>query len=131
MHIVFRIETEFFKGTAPRPDAVNELIGGDEIAHWMRKQLISKGFDASEIWPEDHGFDFSVKSEEKSYLIVSSCDFEEFSRPQQEHTVQVTLERSILDKLFGRNKGGNDDPVVSAVRGALAGNSDFRIIDES
>ena len=66
MHHAFEIETPMFKGVAPRPNAVNQLIGGDELCAWIHARLASCGIELSEAWPEDHGWDFEARLEDRS-----------------------------------------------------------------
>jgi hypothetical protein len=123
MHVVIGVETDMFKGTAPRPDAVNDLIGGDEMAAWLCRELKSRGIDASEVWPDDHGWDFNVAHKGCTYLVVCSCDFEDLGAPAREFIVQVSLERSLFDRLLGRRKvDRQQDEILQTVRSTLAAN---------
>ena len=132
MHVVIGVETDMFKGTAPRPDAVNELIGGDEMAAWLRRELTTRGIDASEVWAEDHGWDFSVAHNGCIYLVVCSCDFEDARTPKREFCVQVALQRSFCDRLLGRRKVDKEqDEVLQMVRSTLTANPNFTLTFES
>jgi len=42
-HHLFKIETNIFDGTALRSNAINELIGGDELAAWFNERLVARG----------------------------------------------------------------------------------------
>lgn len=131
MHVVIGVETDMFKGTAPRPDAVNELVGGDEMAVWLHRELLTRGIGASEIWADDHGWDFNLTQKGCSYLVVCSCDFEDVGTPEQEFFVQVSLERSFFDRLLGRRKLDEEqDEILRMVRSTLAANPDFTLTFE-
>ena len=131
MDAVFEIRTDRFTGTAPR-DGVNENIGGDELASWLSAQLREAGLSAVDPWPEDHGWDFAVRHDGGVYLIVCSCEFEEGPAPATDFLVQVSLERSFMDKLLGRRKmDAASDPVVAAVRGVLSAQADMKVFDQA
>ena len=130
MHQVFEIETATFKETGPRPDAINEMIGGDEMAAWVRAQLCAKGHACTEFWPEDHGWDFFVELDRRQYMVVSSCDFEEAGKPAIWHAVQLSHQRSIVDRLLGRNRTPEPDPLLADLRDILKANKDFKILAE-
>ncbi len=131
MRVVIGVETDIFKGTAPRPGAVNDLIGGDEMAAWLRRELKTRGIDASEVWADDHGWDFTIAHNGRTYLVVCSCDFEDVGTPAREFLVQVSLERSFFDRLLGRRKVDKErDDVLRMVRSTLAANPDFTLTFE-
>lgn len=130
MHHAIEFETKLFQGTAPRPDAINELIGGDEAASWMHGQLSKRGFTPGTIVAEDHGWDFTVQNGEKTYLIVSSCDFSDLGTTENHHIIQVANRRSFLDKLFGRNKTVGIDPMLKEVREIIERHPEMAIVSE-
>ena len=131
MDAVFEVRTERFTGTAPR-DGVNENIGGDELAIWLSSQLREAGLSAVDPWPEDHGWDFAVRHDGGVYLIVCSCEFDEGSKPATDFLVQVSLQRSFMDKLLGRRKlDAASDPVMTAVREILNAQSDMKVFDQA
>lgn len=130
MHRVFEVETALFKGLAPRPEAINELIGGDEMANWLHNQLEKRVAGLSEIWAEDHGWAFQAEVNGRQYLVVCSCDFENTRSPATWHAVQVADKRSLMDKLLGRNKTPISDPLVEIIRETLRSNPHFSVLDE-
>jgi hypothetical protein len=130
MHHVFEIETTAFKGLAPRPGAVNELIGGDEMCTWIRGCLTTRGVELSPVWPEDHGWDFEAKFDGRCYFLVCSCDFEDTNTPVTWHAVQVAHTRSVADKILGRNKSLSPDAFVELARELILSNPDFVLLAE-
>jgi hypothetical protein len=128
---VFEVRTERFTGTAPR-GGVNEDIGGDELAVWLSAQLNENGVSAVDPWPEDHGWDFAVRHDDGVYLIVCSCEFEGGPQPATDFLVQVSLQRSLMDKIMGRRKmDAASDPVVAAVREVLLAQSDMKVFHQA
>lgn len=131
MDAVFEIRTDRFTATAPR-DGVNEFVGGDELAIWLSAQLRESGFSAVDPWPEDHGWDFAVRHNAGVYLIVCSCEFEEGPKPATDFLVQVSLQRSLLDKLLGRGKmDAGADPVAAIVREILLAQADMKVFEQA
>lgn len=130
MHVTFEVRTDRFTGTAPRA-GVNEMIGGDELANWLSAALREDGFDAVEPWPEDHGWDFTIRHADIGYLVACSCDFEDDGKPATDFFVQIAVPRSLMDRLFGRKKiDAASDPVVAAIRALLVGQADMHVIDQ-
>ncbi len=70
MHHAIEFKTKLFQGTAPRPDAINELIGGDQAASWIQGQLSARGFTPGTIVAEDHGWDFTIQNGEKRPILL-------------------------------------------------------------
>jgi hypothetical protein len=130
VHYVFEIETSAFMGMAPRPEAVNELIGGDEMCAWFRERLASRGVELSQVWPEDHGWDFEAKIAGRTYLLVCSCDFADTNTPATWHALQVWHSRSLADRIFGRNKSQSPDSFLELTRELILSNSDFALLAE-
>ncbi len=129
MHVVFEVKTDRFTGTAPRA-GVNDLIGGDELANYLSAALREGGFGAVDPWPEDHGWDFSLRHNDNVYLIVCSCDFDDYTTPSSDYIVQVSLERTLMDRLLGRRKSNADsDPVLAGVRAIIAREPDMQIVE--
>ncbi len=130
MHVVFEVKTDRFTGIAPR-GGVNDLIGGDELANWLSAALREDGFGAVDPWPEDHGWDFSLRHADIGYLVVCSCDFEDDGKPATDFFVQIAVPRSLIDRLLGRKKtDAAFDPVVAAIRALLVGQADMHVIDQ-
>ena len=120
-HRVIEIETRLFRGVAPRPDIINEMIGGDELAGWLHGRLVAKGLQCGTTHAADHGWDFPVTSGGKRYLVVCSCDFEAEDAPAESHIVQVAQQKG---------EAVEPDPVLEAVRHALAAAAGIEIVSD-
>ncbi|MCH7304036.1 MULTISPECIES: hypothetical protein [Acinetobacter] len=122
-HHLFEIETDIFKGVAPRPDAINELIGGDEFAVWLRERLILQQISCKDIYAEDHGWDFVLNVVGRSYLIVCSCEFEDEELSTEWHSVQIAqIKGEIIEA----------DPILDLLRKLLIDASELTVLaDES
>lgn len=116
-HFTFR--TSAFSDTEDmRAQNING-IGGHSLASWLSRSLTQAGFAASEPWPEDHGWDFSVEHEGAKYLCV--CALEDGEEGPQDGHVSVDRMRTFFDRLAGRNKFAAEDGVAAAIRNILAG----------
>ncbi len=129
-HFVF--QTNSFKDLeTARKQNINE-IEGHSLALWLSSRLKESGFEASDIWAEDHGWDFSLAQGGSEYLCACSLadDEENPEEIQREGHVTLHKSRSLMDKLKGRNKLEPDDPVAAAIRAALAAHTDVQMVDE-
>jgi len=94
------------------PNPINS-IAGEGVLNWLCENLRSAGYDVTAPEPEDWGWYVYVKDRESSYLVGASSDVDQ-SAPR-EWTIQIHRERSLKDKLFGRNKLADDDAVSARI----------------
>ena len=118
-HHLFEIETDTFTSVAPRPNAINENIGGDELASWLHARLLESGYTCSEIEPEDHGWDFDVTHEGRRDRVVSAGELEAEGVMARWHAVQVAQTRG---------EAAHPDPLLGDVRALLAENANFVVV---
>ena len=115
-------------------------IEGNALARWLSRELKAQGFVASDVWAEDHGWDFSVQLGDATYLI--SCSLagddddgevrKEASKGEvREGHVVLHKSRSMMDKLWGRSKFEKGDALITATRGALAGHDAVGQVEEA
>jgi hypothetical protein len=122
----FTFKTDGFQDTA---EALAENVNGfagRELAVWLARELKARGLDASEVWPEDHGWDFSVAHAGAKY--VCACLIEDADAGREGSAI-VNKARSMMDKLLGRNTMAADDPVAGALRAALASSPTIRDLE--
>lgn len=123
----FEFETTGFLDSAKdRAERVNEHIGSMSLARWLSAALRARGFDVSEPWSEDHGCDFSLTANGKSYLCVCLSDDDDATAPNVPRRAGVSLDqmRSLKDRLFGHNKASRDDTLAAAVHSLLVTHPD-------
>lgn len=101
-----------FDTTAEKPNPINP-IAGEGILNWLGEQLRGVGYEVTAPEPEDWGWYIYVKDRGNSYLIGASCDLDQPA--PKEWVVQIHRERSLTDKLFGRNKLADDDAVSARI----------------
>ncbi len=130
-HFVFQT-AGFQDSDVTRQQNVNE-IEGHSLALWLSSQLKSACFNASDIWAEDHGWDFSLGHDSSKYLCACSLagDEEKPDEPRREGHVTLNKSRSLMDKLMGRNKLEPGDPVAAAIRAALATHEAVQSLEEN
>lgn len=128
---VFNFATSLFAGAPPRPDAVNENLGGDELAAWLVSRLKDKDFAASDFWAEDHGYDFDIRLGGRRYLVVCARDFDEEKERPGHHWIVVDRLRSFIDVLFFRGRLGEDDEVIRAIDDILRADRAIRVLTYS
>ncbi len=119
-HYVFETSS-FADDTATLAQNVNG-IAGHALATWLASRLSAAGFDASAVWAEDHGWDFSVSHQGARYLCA--CSIEDDGTSPREAHVALEKMRSMADKLMGRNKYDPADPVAAEIGQALAASPD-------
>lgn len=99
-----------FDAAAETPNPINP-IAGKNVLSWLGEQLRAAGLEVTVPEPEDWGWYIHVKDREGSYLVGASSDLDQ--PMPREWAVQIHRERSLTDRLLGRNKLADDD-VVSA-----------------
>jgi hypothetical protein len=129
LHIVFET-SEFVDDAASRAARVNETVGGAALATWLAEEARAAGLPAVTPWVEDHGWDFAIATDAGTYLCVCSVEDDENGAPVREAHVSVSKDRSIWDRLQGRNKVAKDDPVIRSLRDAIVRRAGAGKIDE-
>ena len=97
-------------------------IAGHSLATWLVQRLKSQGYKTSEIWDEDHGWDFYIYRGEATYLCA--CSIAEDDRPPHEGHVSLEKLRTLMDKLKRRNKYASTDDVVTDIASLLRSSDD-------
>jgi len=125
-YLRFVFKTDAF-GDPPHILARNvNRIGGHALATWLAAALRARAADVSEVWAEDHGWDFSVSHAGATYLCACSLEGE----APAEGNVTLGKSRSLPDRLLGRNRLEQGDAVAGAIRDALAVAPEIRDLSE-
>lgn len=101
-------------------------IAGHALATWLSGELRREGIDASSVWAEDHGWDFSVAQDGARY-VCACCVIVDDDPPHEGH-VTLGKSRSMMDRLTGRGAQTPDDPVAGKIAAILAGSADIAAI---
>ena len=123
-HII-EFKTAKFDPSQEPPNPTNPIAGQSVLA-WLRQSALPS---ATAPDHEDWGWYIEVENEGVGYLVGSICyePEEGATGPDRDWLIQIHKNRSVLDKLFGRNKLEADDPLVRKVVTALR--SDAAILD--
>ncbi len=130
----FRFLTDGYRDSETELAKSINRIHGHGMANWLAGALRAKGFEVSEPWAEDHGWDFSIVQNGAKYLCSCSLAEDEeggepVSGPAEGHVV-LAKPQSLMDRLRGRNRLTPDEPVAAAIRSALKANPDVRDAEE-
>ncbi len=106
---------DFVDSDAERRERINETIGGAALAKWLSRETASAGLNAVSPWAEDHGWDFEVKHEGATYLIV--CTIEDNDIDGRDACVQVHKVRPAQGKMGQLDRS---DWVVQRIAQAIA-----------
>ena len=113
MAYLISFTTAKFDVAHEEPNPINP-IAGQSVLLWLREELSMAQYRVTEPDTEDWGWYIEVEGADESYLVGASADAAE---PTQtvEWIVQVHKNRSLKDKLFGRNKMTADDPLFMLI----------------
>ena len=117
----------FSDSAATRAENIND-ISGHELAAWVAARLSEAGFDVSNVWPEDHGWDFDASQDEQSYLLACSLAETDDGEPSEAHIV-IRKSRSLIQWLRGENKIDHQDRLVRTLRKVLERHDDITAIE--
>lgn len=97
-------------------------IAGQGVLTWLREELLRAHYRVSEPDTEDWGWYIQVESADGSYLVGASGTAEEPGSPV-EWTIQVHRNRSMKDRILGRNQLAVDDPLFAIIERSIRGES--------
>lgn len=115
--------TDRFDPAKESPNDINP-IPGEALLLWLRKRLQALGYDTTLPRTEDWGWYVHSDSGISRYLVGASGDPE--SGPDIHWMIQIDNERSLGDKIFGRNRLSATDGLSDAVERLVRGEGDFR-----
>jgi len=110
---VISFTTSRFDITAEKPNPINP-IAGQSVLLWLKAELVRASYRVTEPDTEDWGWYMDVQAADAAYLVGASADAEPPSSPV-EWTVQVLKHRSMTEKLLGRNKMTDEDPLFALI----------------
>ncbi|HSF15783.1 MAG TPA: hypothetical protein VLK65_09525 [Vicinamibacteria bacterium] len=105
--------TARFDVSREKPNDINP-IAGQSVLLWLRDELAKAHYQVTEPETEDWGWYIDVVGAEASYLVGASADATD-TTPSVEWIVQVHKNRSLKDKVLGRNKMAADDPLFTFI----------------
>lgn len=113
-HSHFSFSTSVFDDSVDiRAQSVNGIVG-HSLASWIAKGLTAQGMGVSDVWDEDHGWDFWISDNDTKFICICSVIVDK-GRPFEAH-VSLEKQRTLGDRMRGRNKPTRDDGIFVAVR---------------
>ena len=102
-----------FNARAEKPNPINP-IAGQSLLLWLREELMRAQYRVTEPDTEDWGWYIDVEATGASYLIGASGEAGEVGSTV-EWTIQIHKNRSVMDKVLGRNNLAADDALCTAI----------------
>ena len=115
--------TDRFDPAKETPNDSNP-IPGEALLLWLRERLQASGYNTTRPEPEDWGWYAYSERGASRYLMGASGD--PASGADIHWIIRIHKERSLRDKIFGRNKLASSDGLSEAVERLVRGEKDFR-----
>src|SRR5260221_12580826 len=116
-------ETALFDPRREPENPINPIAGHSALT-WLRATLASK-VEMTEPGYEDWGWYAMAQFRGCNYLVGASAIGGPEASPPLEWIIQVHKQRSIGEKLLGKNRMTQDDALAALVHGALRADSGF------
>jgi len=105
---------------------INPCCFGEDLAAWLRTKLAEKDINASEPGQEDWGWYLRAKRGNNSYLLgVGGNSENSTNRDYGEWRIFVVRKRTIWDRIAGKGKIADDDPMLQIIEEILRAEADF------
>jgi hypothetical protein len=127
MASVVRFNTSKFNVSAERPNPINP-IAGQSLLLWLREAAQPK-VNVTEPEPEDWGWYSFASWNGRTYLLGSSASEED--NGEHEWVLQVVKQRSLVEKVLGRERMQKDDGLAGFVLQLLKQEPAFRGVSSS
>lgn len=127
MAYLISFKTAKFDVSAEKANEINP-IAGQSVLLWLRDELAKAHYQVTEPDTEDWGWYIDVAGPDASYLVGASADATD-ETPSVEWTVQVHKNRSLKDKVFGRNKMAASDPLFMLIEKLVRADSRIERVD--
>ena len=121
MAYLISFTTDRFDVSGEKPNAINP-IAGETLLLWLREGLLKAQYRVTEPDTEDWGWYIHVEGADASYLVGASAEAAD-PTPIVAWIVQVHKNRSMKDKVLGRNKMATDDPLFALIEKIVRGDS--------
>jgi hypothetical protein len=122
MASVVRFNTSKFNVAAEKPNPINP-IAGQSLLLWLREAALPR-IDVTEPEPEDWGWYSFATWDGRTYMLGSSASEEQ--NGEHEWVLQVVKQRTLVEKVLGRDRMQKDDGLASFVLQLLQQEPAFR-----
>jgi len=123
---VFWFDTsEFRDDAAARTRRINDNLGGFALATWLSDALGEGGVSVTEPWEEDHGCDFYIEFEGKTFLCA--CCLEDDYEGARDRAGYVCFRRTKkLREFFARDDKSAEKKLSALLAEILAKRPELR-----
>lgn len=94
--------------------------GGEALLEWLRRKLSAWDYEATSPTSQEWGWQMEIDSDSATYVVGISVDIPASALPPS-WVMQIHKRRSIEDKLAGRNRMQQDDPLSMLIEEVLRG----------
>ena len=122
--ITFRSSHFDLAKDAPHP--INP-IAGEGVLRWLRAQLLTRGYEVTDVAAEDWGWYVEAAMGEAVYMVGLSA--EPNADRSVECKIQIERHRTFFERLTGAAKMGYDDPLTTAIEHIIRDLPDASRID--
>lgn len=126
-HLVTFRTARFDPATEPA-NPINP-IAGHAVLLWLREPLHHAGFQSGEPDAEDWGWYIDVRGHDATYILGASGESEPDETGPIDWTIQIHRQRSLADKLLGRNAHAADDALTVLIERLVRGEPGFEDIE--
>ncbi len=116
-------ESDRFNVSEVKEHFINPCCFGQDLAEWLRQELIKRDITSSTAGQEDWGWYLLVQRGSERYFLGVGGYHKEgaLSANHGEWRIMVEKRRSLWDKLRGKNKITATDPIFSVIEEILHG----------
>jgi hypothetical protein len=122
MHPILRFTTSSLNVAQEPPNPINP-IHGESLLRWLAERWQGAS-PISEPGPEDWGWYAYVSWSGRRYMLGASCC--EPDKGEREWVLQVVKQRTLVERVFGREKLLSSDACLSEIRRLLESEPAFR-----
>jgi hypothetical protein len=119
--------TKKFDAWKETPNPINP-IAGESVLTWIRGELNKTGWDVSEPDAEDWGWYMIAQRSGASYLVGASGEVAD-DTPPNDWIVQIHKQRTFFEKLTGKNKMTDGDPLSREIEALARRSEEFKNVD--
>jgi hypothetical protein len=117
-HLV-TFQSSHFDPSAEPENPINP-IAGHALLHWLAEAMRAGGYaTGGDPEPEDWGWYVSATSGGATYLVGASGEPDADAGGPIEWNIQIHRQRSLGDKLLGRNAHADDDALTALIERAV------------
>lgn len=129
-HFDILFETNRFNVSVVKEHFINPCCFGEDLAEWLRQELIKKGMTAGAPGQEDWGWYLFLEQGSARYFVGLTGYQKEGAMDANdgEWRIMVERRRTVWEWLRGRNRIAPTDPIFKLIEGLLHEQSDVRNI---